>query len=123
MADVMEYHDPQMDEVHQLGLRLDLLPIPEHSSTLPLSLATSKLGSQLVSAHIVANQKEREVKASRSSAVKSSDCIKGNDTPKQHYDDPPKQHHDNGHYPKHSSSADRSAPTEISHRERSTYQE
>ena len=87
VAEATEYHNPHMDKVCQSGLGLETLPIPELNPSLPLSLATSKLGSQLVSAHVVANRKEREAKASKSSVVKSSDHSKGDDALKQNHDD------------------------------------
>ena len=94
VAEAMEYHNPQMDKVCQSGLGLEPLPVPELNPSLLLSLATLELGSQLVSAHIVANWKEREAKASKLSVVKSSNHSKGEDTLKQNHDDTLKQHWD-----------------------------
>ena len=131
VAEVTEYCDPQTDEVHRSGLGLEPLPTPELNPSLLLSLATLKLGSQLVSAHVAANRKEREVKASKSLAVKSSDHSKGDDAPKQHHDDSLKQHWDDaskqncddGHRPKQSLSPDGSARTNVNHRKHSASQE
>ena len=131
VAEATEHHDPQMDKVCQSGLGLEPLPIPELNPSLLLSLTTSKLGSQLVSAHVMANRKERQAKASKSSVVKSSDHSKGDDAPKQNHDDTLKQRRDDaskqncnkGHRPKHGLSKDGSAHTDANRRECSTSQE
>ena len=96
MTNMTEYQDPQMDEVCRSGLCLELLPVPKVIHSLPLSLATSELRLQLVSAHVVTNRRGRaETKVgSNPSVMNSSDHSKSDGIQKQNCDDIQKQNHD-----------------------------